>query len=109
MVLIKFKFLETLVQKLEQDQNTIGIDQKLGEVYELVDAVCFEMLEHVNEVVGNYHGRDDTVSIVLIFVLVHVEQILVFQRLFRHLNLFLLFFLFSIIGLLNNRLLALLP
>lgn len=67
------------------------------------------MLEHVNKVVRNDHGRDDTVSIVLIFVLVHVEQILVFQRLFRHLNLLLFFFILSIIGLLNNCLLALLP
>jgi hypothetical protein len=43
------EFFEALVQELQQHKHTVGIDEELGEVDKLIDAVGFEVLQHVNE------------------------------------------------------------
>lgn len=44
LALVGFEFFEALVQELQQHKHAVGVDEELGEVDELIDAVGFEML-----------------------------------------------------------------
>ena len=43
------EFFEAVVQELQQHKHAVGIDKERREVDEIIDAVGFEVLHHVNE------------------------------------------------------------
>lgn len=80
LVVGELEFVEALVKELKQHQDAVCVDQKLRKVDSLVDAVRFEVFEHENEEIGNYHGRNNPVSIVLVLIVIQVEEIVVLQH-----------------------------
>ena len=77
LALLKLKFFESLVQELQEDQNTVGVDEQLAEVDELVDAVGLEVLQHVDEEVADDHRSDDSVSVVFVSVLLELKVVFI--------------------------------
>jgi hypothetical protein len=80
LTLFSFELLEALVQELEEHKHAIGINEELREVNKLIDAVGLEMLQHVNEEVGNYHCCNDSVSVIFISIIFKVKEVFIFCR-----------------------------
>ena len=74
---LEAELLERLVEELQQHKHAVRVDEQLRQVDELVDAIRLEVLEHVNEQVGDDHRRDDAVPVVLVPVVVHLEDVVI--------------------------------
>jgi len=77
------ELLKALVEEFKQDQDTVCVDKELGEVDELINAVCFKVLEHKDEQIRNYHGRNNAVSIVLVSVFFKLKEVIVLRKFWR--------------------------
>ena len=90
---ISLKLLEALIKEFEQNEDSISIYQQLTEIDKLIDTIGLEMLEHEDEQVTYNHSSDNSMSIILVPVILQIKVVLIFRHYGRFFNnLFLFFF-----------------